>query len=1105
MMRCRMVVFAVILFLALPLGSSAQVITADLVGTVRDRSGSVVPGVQITATSEATGMSRTAVTDGSGNYLITQLQPGSYVLAAEFPGFRRTVQSGVELQVNQRAQIDIVLEVGEVSQTLEVTGTPPLLESQSSVLGSVISETQVHDLPLNGRNFVQLAILSPGVSGVGFGAARTIMSGTRPDDQRPGSELFVNGNRESSNNYLYDGIDNNDRLTLALVIRPSVEAIKEFKIQTNLYSAEQGRNPGGQIDVVTKSGTNELHGAVYEFLRNSALDAKNFFDKPADKIPPFKQNQFGFAVGGPVRRNQTFFFGDYDGFRQRLSRTFVNTVPTEKMRRGDFSELPGIIYDPLTTRPDPNNPGRFVRDPFPGNIILPARFDPVTAKLINAYPLPTAPGLSNNNVTNPTKMQDWNQFDVRVDHQLNQANNLFTRYSWSKTNTTSPLTFPPVMIPGMPTAIGIGNEDTFAGTAALTAQHAVVSWVHTFSPRVLADLRAGFNRFHLDYTQEGSESGRPLGNLLGVPNANQHKTARAFPIFSPSGFTGAGHSRSLPIFRRENTFQYVGNLTMINGSHTIKVGGDVRRRQLTEFQTNRGNGRFNFSPSITNNPANNTGGNSMASFLLGAPSLIEQDYLLAWVGIRGTEYSFYIADDWRASPKLTLNLGLRYELDTPFHEVANRWANFDAQTATVLVAGRNGVSKSAGTPTWTRGFAPRFGFAYSIRSKTVIRGGYGIFYNTYGHGGNALRLQRHVPFGPIYSFSPGDFFVSQRVSDGFPRIPALNLALADNPSGGVIGVSPDIKPGYAQQFNLTIEQEIRPWRTLFKTSYVGNLGRRLDTTIDLNQPLPGLGPVSNRRPFFAVRPGLAGITYAVSDGLSAYHALQFSAEKRLSQGLNLLLAYTWSHAIDNVAIAFGGGADGPIPQDNRNRSADRGSSPFDIRHRLTFNWNYQLPFGHGRRFLSQGDVTDFLFGGWQANGILTFQSGLPFTPVLASATVNTGGSSRPDRVGSGELDHRTPDRWFDVAAFTSPPPLTYGNAGRNILTGPPRGNLDFSLFKDFRVSDRYKIQFRAEFFNLTNTPQFDLPNATIGPAGAGTISSTVGIPRQIQFGLKGIF
>ena len=500
------------------------------------------------------------------------------------------------------------------------------------------------------------------------------------------------------------------------------------------------------------------------FSRNSALDAKNFFDKPTDKIPPFKQNQFGGAIGGPIIKNKTFFFGDIDIFRQRLARTFVNTVPTARMRAGDFGELlagssPRQIYDPFTTRPNPDNPAQFLRDPFAGNVIPSNLWDPVTAKLMNAYPLPTSSALTNNLVTNPTKKQDWEQWDVRIDHQINESNNFFTRYSWSKTDTVSPLTFPAVQIPGVPVAIGIGNEDTFAGTAALTAQHIVVNWVHTFSPRVIADLRLGYNRFNLDYTQEGSDAGQPLGNLLGVPNANQHETAQAFPIFSPSGYTGAGHSRSLPIFRRENTYQVVGNISMNYSAHTIKTGVDVRRRQLTEYQTNRGNGRFNFSPNITNNPVNNSGGDAMAAFLLGAPSLIEQDYLLAWVGIRGTEYSFYIADDWRVTSKLTFNLGLRYELDTPYSEVADRWANFDPTTATVLVAGRNGVDKYAGVETWKKGFAPRFGFAYTMLNRTVLRGGYGIFYNTAGHGGNVLRLQRHVcPFRADLQLPPGTFW-----------------------------------------------------------------------------------------------------------------------------------------------------------------------------------------------------------------------------------------------------------------------------------------------------------------------------------------------------------
>src|SRR5712664_1130253 len=376
---------------------NAQVTTADLVGTIKDSSGAVVPGVTVALTNETTGVSRSATTSDGGTYIFTSLQPGRYTLTAEIAGLRKVDRTGVELQVNQRAQIDLDLEIGLVSESVRIEGTAPLLETQSSVLGSVIAEKQVQDLPLNGRNFVQLATLSTGVSGAGSGMRGTIMSGTRPDDLRPGTELFANGNRESSNKYLYDGIDNNTRLTLVIVVRPNVEAIKEFKVQTNLFSAEQGRNPGAQVNVVTKSGGNKIHGAIYEFLRNDRFDANNFFaNRAGQKKPPFKQNQFGGAIGGPIITNKTFFFADYDGFRQKLGRVFVNTVPTLKMRQGDFSEVPGAIYDPLTTVALPG--GGITRQPFPGNVIPQSRWDPVTAKLMNAYPVPTFAALDNNPV-----------------------------------------------------------------------------------------------------------------------------------------------------------------------------------------------------------------------------------------------------------------------------------------------------------------------------------------------------------------------------------------------------------------------------------------------------------------------------------------------------------------------------------------------------------------------------------------------------------------------------------------------------------------------------------------------------------------------------------
>jgi hypothetical protein len=1094
-----------------PAPALAQVSTGEIVGTISDASGAAVPKAKVTTTNTQTNaVVRETITSTDGAYTMTLLPPGTYTLAAEVSGFRRTVQSGIELETNQRVKVDLQLQVGQVTETVEVAARAPLLESQSSALGTVIGQQVIGELPLNGRNFVTLALLTPGVNGVGSSVSGTIMSGTRPDDRRPGTEIFSNGNRENSNNFLYDGIDNNDRLTLSIVLRPGVEAIREFKVQTNLYSADLGRNSGAVVDVVSKSGTNQIHGSAFEFLRNSAMDARTFFNTKGTPFPTFRYNQFGFSLGGPAvlpkynGRNKTFWFVDYEGFRRDLQNFLIATIPTAGIRNGDFSGEPNRIFDPLSTRPDPARPGSFVRDAFANQQIPRDRWDPVTAKLLTAYPLPTSSAIVNNYRTNLTQKQNWNQGDVRVDHQFTANDTFFARWSIQRTETIAPYTFPAVQIPGVSKAVGVGNEDSFAGSATNPTQHAVASYTKVLSPRLINDFRAGFNRFVLNYIAESAENGGSLGNQLGVKNSNTHPLQSVFPIFSPSGYTGTGHSRSLPIFRRENTFQYMDNVTFTMGAHILKFGANITRRQITEYQTNRGNGRFNFSPAFTDNRGAVAGasGNSMASFILGYATLIEQDFTLAWTGQRGWEDGLYFADDWRVNKKLTLNLGLRWEYFSPYVEVADRIANFDADTGIIKVAGRDGVDRRAGVNRDFKDWAPRFGFAYQPLSHTVIRGGFGLFYNPNGNGGALLRLFRHAPYGPIYSVSPGDNFVGSRVSDGFPNPPVVDFAAAKNPSGAVIGVFPHFRSAYAEQYNLTVEHEIAPWQTLFKAAYVGNLGRRLGTTIDLNQPTPSpIGTVTQRRPFFAVNPNLAGITYALSDGLANYQALQFTVEKRLSHGLVMQSAYTWSHNIDTIANDFGGGSG--TPQDIRcRRPCERGNSNFDIRHRWTLAGSYELPV-----FPRRG-VAHTLLGGWRVNSSVMAQSGLPFNLGLnSSANTNSAGGSRPDRVGSGVLpsDQRSLQRWFDTPAFTQPPNGVFGNAARNVLYGPGRVNVDASLFKDFAFQERWKLQFRSEFFNVFNTPQFGQPNATIFNPGVGQITSTVGNPRQVQLALRVVF
>jgi hypothetical protein len=1085
----------------------AQVASAELSGTVLDASGAAVANVKVTATNVATNVARDGVSDGSGRYIITLLPAGEYSVSAEAPGFRKLVQSGLTLQINQQARLDLTLELGHASETVEVTAQAPLLESESSSLGTVVNQKMVNQLPLNGRNFIQLATLSPGVNGVGFSASGTIMSGTRPDDRRPGTEIFSNGNREGSNNFLYDGIDDNERLTLSIVLRPAVEAVREFKIQTNLYSADIGRNSGAVVDVITKSGTNQLHGSLFEFLRNSAMDSRSFFSPKGTAFPSFRLNQFGGSFGGPVvlpklynGKDRTFFFVDYEGYRRDSQQLLLGNVPTAKMRAGDFSETPAI-YDPLTTRANPNGSG-FVRDQFLNNQIPANRWDPISVKMINAYPLPTGPGRFNNYLANLVQNQKWNQGDVRVDHQISPKDSFFARWSIQNTETRVPSTFPATTIPGISEPVDLADEGSFAGTSYTPAQHAVASYVRIINPSLVNEFRVGFNRYRLDYTADQFKPNGQLGNQLGVPNANVTPNEQNLPIFSPSSYIGIGQTRSLPIFRRENTFEYVDNMSYTRGSHTLKWGADFRRRQLTIYQTNQGNGRFNFSPALTDSrqPAG-TGGDSMASFLLGYPTLIAHDYTQNWPGERGSEIGLYVADDWRISKKLTLNLGLRWDYFSPFSEVSNRWANFNLATAKIDIAGRNGVDEYAGVEPFYKNFGPRFGFAYQLLSHTVIRGGFGLFYNPTGSEGGSMRLFRQLPFGSTVSISPGDINVGQRVSDGFAPLSPVNFDFADNPFGAMFAVDHGFRPSYAEQFNVTVEHEIAPWEMVIKTAAVGNLGRHLYNTYNANQAVPGATALNTRRPLYTLGPSLSDAGYFTTDGLSEYYAFQLTVDKRFSHGLSAILGYAWSHAIDNVPLEFGGGAAGPQPQDPRNIAAERGNSIIDMRHRLTLSYTWELPIGKNKALLNYGGPVDWILGGWQTNGILTVQSGLPFSAVLQTSTTNTGTGSRPN--AAGEVTYpRTLQHWFDTSAFSVPAPYTYGNLGRNTLFGPGRTNWDMSLFKNFVIHEQTRFELRAEAFNILNHPQFGLPNASIGNPQAGSITSTVGNPRQLQMGLR---
>jgi len=1079
---------------------------ATVTGTVTDKSGASAAATKVTATNVDTQVARETLTDDGGGYTIPLLPPGRYKLAAQKAGFRQIVQDNVSLEVNQTARLDFQLEVGQVTETVEVKASGPLLESDNSAIGQVIEQKAVAELPLNGRNFVQLATLGPGVTGVGFGARGTIMSGTRPDDLRPGSEIFANGNREGSNNFLYDGIDNNERLTLSIVLRPSVEAVREFKIQTSLFTADQGRNSGATINVISKSGSNEWHGSAYDFLRNDKTDARNFF---LPNKPTLRQNQFGGSFGGKIIKDKLFFFSNYEGYRRAQERAFVNTVPTAETRRGDFAAVRDV-FDPSTLRAAPGTATGFTRDPFPSRLIPSTRFDPVMARMVQAYPQPTRAGLVNNHTSSPKERQRWNQVDGRVDWNLNEKNNFFARYSQQNTVSTRPSTFLDATIPGLDGKFGLGNEDTFAGDSSLKAFHSVINWVRTWTPTFIMEAKFGFNRFDLVFLQEGAAPGAKLGEKLGVKGSNQGPNSDGLPIFSPAGYTGIGQTRSLPIIRFEDTYNPAVAFTNLRGKHTLKFGTDTRQRRLTQYQTNRGNGRFNFGRTFTDNP-NNAGatGDGMAALLLGTASFIEQDFTLFVPRIIQWEWNFFVQDDWKVTDRLSLNVGMRYEVDTPTRELTDKWTNFDVVTGKLLIAGFN-TDSATGVRADKNNFAPRLGFAYRVRKGTVLRGGAGIFFNPAGSEGLLMRRHRQLPFGPINTVDINQFVAApRRVSDGLPPIPNLDPAVvANNPLGSLIAINPNFRSGYAEQFNLQLQQQL-PKDLIFKIAYVGNLGRRLETQFNYNQTVPGPEAPALRRPLRFIAPNVINADYQVSDGLAAYHSLQTTIERRFASGIGFLTAYTWSHSIDIVANQFGGADNGPMPQDIRFRRNDRGNSGFDQRHRLVHSMNYELPFGKGRKFSTSRKMADNLIGGWDMNAIMAVQSGLPFTPVLASSVSNAGGS-RPDRYKSGAIDNPTIAKWYDTsfgtaasgAAWGAPTIFTFGNSGRNILTGPGRVNFDYSVFKNFALTEKFKLQFRTEIFNLFNHAQFDLPNTSIGNPTAGIITGIVGTPRQIQFALR---
>ncbi len=1083
----------------------AQTVTARVVGTVRDASGAAIPGASVTLVEKATGGVQRAVTDSSGDYTVMHLKPGVYQIAAEAKGFKRTATSDIELLVNQTARVDLTLQVGDVSESVEVIAAAPLVASETSSVSQVIDSRQMADLPLKWRSFYMLAVLAPGTvptAPTSFVATRRPMPGGL---NAPG--FNVGGAREKSNGYLIDGVDAQDPHYLTPSFFASVDAVQEFRLETNAFSAEFGRS-AAQVNATTKSGTNEYRGSAYHFFRHDALDATNFFDnRNARGKAPLRYNQFGATFGGPLMlprvyngRNRSFFFMNYEGTRVRRGRTGQASVPTAEQRAGDFNPLGfrnnRAIYDPATTRPNPGGPG-FIRDPFAGNRIPAARIGDFAKTILSFYPQPTSAAAAGNNYFAAlSDISDNNQGIARLDHRFNDTNSVFYRlaiFDGLETNKS------PIENSGITTFVRTYNM--------------AFNYVRSFSASLVNELRLGYNRPTYLVLQDGAY-GTDYASQLGLKNLLRDPIARGVPHVVLTGFTTIGHQFN-PTTQVSNVYHLVDHVSLVRGTHTVKTGIDFRKTNYNDRSENSSRGNFSFTGVMTALPGAPATGVAIADLLLGLPITATGSSTSLAGNFNGFTYAFFVQDDWRISRRLTLNLGLRYELNTRYSDVQNRLTLFDGAHpgGRLLIAGGNkawipspapavvdsGVYTPRGLlPNDTNNWAPRIGLAFRPHgdSRLAIRASYGIFYDI-------VELQdvrtfiRNPPFGEVtdlrgdanaHSGSPS----ALRVTELFPERGSPRSRPA------VFSMSGRYPDPYYQQWNLTVQRAMGS-STVFEVGYIGSKGTRLAQRLNGNQARLDADP-SRPTPILSRRRyPLFGDTIRLTDNSanSSYHAGYVKSERRFSSGFSYLASYTFAKALDSASLID------DQPRDIFNLRLNRGRSGFDIRHRIVFSGSWELPFGRGRRFVNGGRLLDLLIGGWQSNIIAQWRSGFPFSVFAGIDACNCAATSQlAQQVGDPRTGFtRSIDQWFNTRAFVRPAIGTFGSSGRNILDGPSQITFDLSLFKTFRFSERSALQFRAEAFNTFNNTPFNQPGSTVGTPTYGTIHSAAD-PRAIQLALK---
>ena len=1093
--------------------------TGTIVGTVTDARGGVIAQAKVIVKNSGTNATREVFTNANGEYTAPLLPPGVYEVSVEQTGFRRALVSGVKLEVDQTARIDVVLQVGAVSEQVTVTEVEPLVQTDTSTVGQVIDQQKVSQLPLNTRNFLAFTLLVPG--------AQLPSDGSQNSTQ--GGSISVNGAREQANNFLLDGVDNNDLAINQYTVLPSVDAIQEFKVQSSNSSAEFGRSAGAQINVVTKSGTNQFHGTGFEFFRNRNLDSKNFFDQPdctatsllgsCAGIPGLDLNQYGGTMGGPIKKDKTFFFGSYEGLNLRQASTRQATVPSAVDRQNALADVP-----------NPNPAGLAVFN------LLPAS---------NAVAQGTTPTTSESFVSSPIIRNKVYQVIGKVDHRINDTNTLSGEYAIFNEHRFNPFD-PLAAFTNLP-----GN-----GSFTLNRGQIVrIEETHTFNTRLLNDVRFGFNRSRGGIFQH--DSGTNINQQLGFPTALPSPVDFGIPAVQIAGFDGIGEPTNLPQDRRDNTFHYsdvlAWNPSFNGGRHQFRFGADIRRFQLNFFLDSIARGEWIFTGGVSNplKPSS-----ALDDLLAGTPFLAITTVGNTQTEQRTTQMDYFVQDDIRINSRFTLNAGLRWEYNSPVTDNHDRLSVPDLTgnaltcnpkpNCQFIIAGTNGVPRATYDPTYTN-FAPRIGFAWkpTASDKFIVRTGYGIFYDGGILNGNILP-RFNPPFFTAELFGNNE----TKTTPGTLTISSIVAQNGAPPQANPSMIARNYRDGYAQQWNL--DTQFEPLKNLvLDAGYVGSKGTHLQDTRNFDQGAPGSAPggASANLPF----PAYGDIQLIESAASSIYHAFQFRAEKRFGAGLEFLAAYTFSRSIDDASAEFGTKAETGIPQNSNDLAAERGLSNFQTKHRFVLNSIYQLPFGRGQRWLNREGAVGYLLGHWQAGGIMTFQSGKPFTvnrgvDQSESGTfnlqANPTGADRPNIVsdpfvagivpanpsqlcqftqaqiipsgpfagqhGLAPTQVQTPSNWFNRCAFASPASPAFGDLGRNTLIGPTFKDVDFSLSKEFPLSSEIrKFQFRADFFNIFNHPNFDIPNLNFDAPTFAQIQSANAFggkpPRQIQLGLKFIF